>query len=368
MMVRRLILILWALGSLAAGGAVPFTWRYPPDCTTHEDRLRFAYRAQEKLRIEHNRRGAAWKAETVTRQEFFRWREVRFKPLNRMLAGEILAYRDRVIVLKPDGSNQQAYDQAKADCKAYAAFDAREEMLAFEDEAKAEPTAETLGWLYDVPWGAPPVGYEDIENDYTERDDDGETSASTDRATFTAFETQQNSAWWAKSHGAGHFTDFEIYCLSYNTSYGDLNTHFVVIAVDAAARDNRARDIANVGISINWGGSAQALSIKDWSDGSTDSYSGDMTAEDYGIQFERSSTTATAEIYSDDSWGSLLDTLTTAVPTTAFEYLIVGGGYDRNMYDDAALYSGYVEHVDLNEAAGGGGIIGFPHHQRMRSQ
>lgn len=119
-----------------------FAWRYPPDCTTHEDRLRFAYRAMEKLRIEHNRRGAAWKAGTITRQEFFRWREAKFKPLNRMLAKEILAHRDSVIVLKPDGSNAEAYNRAKADCKAYAAFDDREEMRAFEDEAKAELTAE----------------------------------------------------------------------------------------------------------------------------------------------------------------------------------------------------------------------------------
>lgn len=69
---------------------------YPQSAQTDLDKLEFAYAAQEKLRAEHNSKGADFRNGVITEDEFRGYLRDRFKQKKDLICSEILRLKSQI--------------------------------------------------------------------------------------------------------------------------------------------------------------------------------------------------------------------------------------------------------------------------------
>ena len=70
--------------------------KYPLDATTDNDKLEFAYIAQETLRKEHNKKGQEYKDGKITFTEWKAWLSTYFEPRQAAIIRQVQHYKDSI--------------------------------------------------------------------------------------------------------------------------------------------------------------------------------------------------------------------------------------------------------------------------------
>jgi len=211
------------------------------------------------------------------------------------------------------------------------------------------------------------MALEDFKNDYIELDPAAYINADTanTRVDFVNMITNAE-IYFSKDFGAAHFGNY---------------THFIEFYLDAAPGSSAslcgyavAGDLEGIGpqldaFQVHWQGESapvtQRIYIQDPSDESDDHYNGALDTL-YYLKVIRNGTTWSVEIYTGGKEDTLVDTIATTGTATAFRYIQAGqnnntGGSNRDI-------TGYMQNLDLQEAAPGGtdSTVLLQHMARLR--
>lgn len=74
---------------------------YPTSVVSNESRYAYAYRLQELLRLEHNRKGKDFREGKISEKQWKEYKETQFTPKSDLIIEDILKYR---AVLKKETS------------------------------------------------------------------------------------------------------------------------------------------------------------------------------------------------------------------------------------------------------------------------
>jgi len=207
------------------------------------------------------------------------------------------------------------------------------------------------------------MAYEDFTT-YTEVDTQGFLSQTASKATFTALGRRVAVAYLYSDKGAAHFAgDFEHLLTAYvsaSDTYGSCAFH--LLGNELGDMGQVSASATGKGVAIRWyeNAGAKAYRLSEIV-GSSTLYSDDYAhADNVGnvryIKFKRVESVGTygtlyAYIYSDAEMTSLLDTLSLALHSKEdYRYCYVTSGHYVNGSPDY-FCTGYVENLDLQEAA-----------------
>lgn len=183
---------------------------------------------------------------------------------------------------------------------------------------------------------------------YTEVDENTDLAVISDTVTITSAQTRQVTFRVTDDKGAGHFGEFEHLVKHVSTT---VEIHHIcgIWNVTNTLGDLYAQDTAGDGLAVYSHTNIANISMWDFSNDNIDVYDS-IEDEPHWHTIERSSTTLTDKIYSDESRTDLLDTLSITCETGTKRYISVASSYDHNL-GTAYLYSGTVEDLDLQEGA-----------------
>ena len=194
---------------------------------------------------------------------------------------------------------------------------------------------------------------EDIKNDYTEVDVAGDhinADTANDRADFVNMPLDVE-VYFYKDFTASHFANFEhlmdFYLTSANSAVS-ICGYSVATTLEDLSRQTDAFQVYMYGITTpNY-----RIYIRDVSDLDAD-YVDISTGTSYYLKITRTGTTWTVNVYDDSERTNEIANSPIAVTGTgtAFRYVLVGQSDDESSSGTRQL-TGYMEHLDLQEAAG----------------
>jgi len=196
---------------------------------------------------------------------------------------------------------------------------------------------------------------------YTEVDPESDLTVTSSKVDIDTMDFDYD-AYVRADKGANHFGDFEHLVTSEFTAYSALWTTSCFWALGDGVGDVSYTDMNTVNKGLfarmRWTGSAVEARLKDCTNDNTDVWAGASTATPYYMTIERSGTTLTCKIYSDASRTTLEDTLSITCGTDLYRYIFatMAGGSSTGSRE----YTGYVEDLDLQEAAAPTGTKASP--------
>jgi len=213
---------------------------------------------------------------------------------------------------------------------------------------------------------------ENIEDDYIHVDDAAEISASGTRVSWTDRRPRYLTSYYYKDFGTGHFGDFDILVDSEYTS-GAYSTVWEVLGLDTQARDGRAREAAAFGLGVitcyNAYEPEHRYSVRDYASGSVDDSVLIANGSTRYLRWDRSGSILRCRIYPTsadrDAGTNLEDTISVACATTAYSHLHAAASWDTNSWG-YTYTTGWIDNIDLQEAAPTGVAPQFMHLARMR--
>jgi len=92
---------------------------FPSNCRTNDDYLEFLYIAQEKLRLEHNKKGKEYREKKLTVKQWKEYLEKEFKPRSKRIGYEIAVLREKLgwSVVDENDPKFKEYQQTKEEYK-----------------------------------------------------------------------------------------------------------------------------------------------------------------------------------------------------------------------------------------------------------
>ena len=183
---------------------------------------------------------------------------------------------------------------------------------------------------------------------YTEVDSDAKVTVTSSRVTWASANSRNVAYSVYSDKGSGHFGDFTHLITGFSSAMNNTGAQplFGWELISNSTGDQRAVDLAGSGLELYLYTTSYHIYIED-AGGTNDFYDGAASTV-YYCTFSRSGTTLQCLIYSDSGRTTLLDTLSTTCTATTFQYVNVGASYDTN---ESANSSGYIENLDLQEAA-----------------
>ena len=190
---------------------------------------------------------------------------------------------------------------------------------------------------------------------FTEQDPDGDIAVANKSCTVTTMTRDADAALY-KDYGASHFVRFtHLLNARWDAEVQTDFKQYIFYGISNTTVGNYADlDAANVGYGLIWYDDTSPpeyfLRLRNFVDNNTDNFTipSDTLGVLYYLEFARSSTTVSLNIYADAAHTNLLDTLSVTYASTAYQYIAVCAG-DDTVTATSNNISYYVENLDLKE-------------------
>jgi hypothetical protein len=319
--------------------------KFPKTLSNNKERLKYLYRVQELLRLEHNAKGKDFRDGNITEKEFKHYQKHDFElRLNNVL-------HERNNILEAEGVTKVTLDN---------------KFTTKQIEFRQLKEAGTIDkkWDVDIDVKSIEKSGENIEttdpvedfSGYTETDPNSEITVTSTKITGTNFRRPQ-SAYVYKDKGADHFNaDFEHFLTAYLASISTGNASFWILSNYVGnAVNQKANTNAHLRGCIDHGGGTPIMQLVEWADPSeyADNYA-ISTGTPYYLKVKRDESvgtygTAYIYIYSDSSRTTLLDTLSLTLHVAKRDYRYIYGMCSTGGGDAGYVLTFYSENLDLQE-------------------
>lgn len=323
---------------------------YPPSINNDRKKLEAVYSLIEQMRLEHNRQHDIYASDKSKYQnKWLSYIEI-FRKKQCVLLREQSRFRDLLL----DGYGRDRWASQFDSMTGAEQRTLLESLWGNREALKSKSTSATCSLIdelksidLDVLADAPYADPTEVFTDYTPVDTNSRFTIISNKITVTSMTGDDSGQHVYADKGADHFGDFEhLYQQCVTSINSGASLFFWSLA-------NSIGDYPqSPALYMYFQDTTAYMTLLERPSVNLDYYNGAPNT-DYFMTVSRDGTDATAEIRTGSHEGTLVDTLAITCATTAYRYIYGVSNYDDN--DSGKILSGYIQDLDLQEAAGGWG-------------